>query len=110
MHILRLTSTITTHTKPVRVTSKHTNQSLQKSKFMPQAVTLEQVLELAKQLSLVDKINLIEKVTPEIKRELHIKPKPRRSLRGLWRGANISDEDIAEVRQEMSANFPRESI
>ena len=77
---------------------------------MTQVVTLEQVLELAKQLSLVDKINLIEKVTPEIKRELNIKSKPRRSLRGLWRGANISDEDIAEVRKEISINFPHESI
>ncbi|MEA5480254.1 hypothetical protein VB774_21695 [Pseudanabaena galeata UHCC 0370] len=77
---------------------------------MPQVVTLEQVLELAKQLSLIDKINLIEKVTPEIKRELSIRPMPRRSLRGLWRGANIRDEDIAEARKEMSATFPRESI
>ena len=77
---------------------------------MTQVVTLEQVLEIAKELSLADKINLIEKVPPEIKCELSIKPKPRRSLRGLWRGANISDEDIAEVRKEMSANFPRESI
>ena len=101
---------MTTPTQPIRVKSKHTNQSLHKSKFMTQVVTLEQVLELAKQLSLVDKINLIEEVTPEIKRELNINPKPRRSLRGLWRGANIRDEDIAEVRKEISANFPRESI
>ena len=77
---------------------------------MTQVVTLEQVLELAKQLSLVDKINLIEKVTPEIKRKLSIKPKPRVSLRGLWRGSNISDEDIIEVRKEILANFPHKSI
>jgi len=77
---------------------------------MTKVVTLEEVLELAKQLSLVDKINLIEKVTPEIKRELNVKPKPRRSLRGLWRSANISDQDIAEARKELWSNFPRENI
>ena len=78
---------------------------------MTQIVTLENVLELAKQLSLLDKVSLIAQVTPEIQRELtSVKTKPRQSLRGLWRGANISDHDIAEVRQEMWANFPRESI
>jgi hypothetical protein len=78
---------------------------------MTKVVTLGEVLELAKQLSLVDKVNLIARVTPEIKRELTIVgTKSRRSLRGLWRGANISDRDIAEVRQEMWANFPRESV
>ena len=77
---------------------------------MPKVVTLEEVLELAKHLSLVDKVNLIEKVTPQIKRELNIQPKPRRSLRGLWRGANISVQDITEARKELWANFPRENI
>jgi hypothetical protein len=78
---------------------------------MTKVVTLGEVLELAKQLSLVDKVNLIAQVTPEIKRELSIvEIKSRRSLRGLWRGVNISDRDIAEVRQEMWANFPRESV
>lgn len=88
------------------------NQGIQKmSKSMTQIVTLENVLELAKQLSLVDKVNLIAQVTPEIQRELTaVKTKPRQSLRGLWRGANISDRDIAEIRQEMWANFPRESV
>ncbi len=77
---------------------------------MTKVVTLEEVLELAKQLSLVDKVNLIEKVTPQIKRELNIQPKPHRSLRGLWRGANISAQDITEARKELWANFPRENI
>ena len=78
---------------------------------MAKVVTLGEVLELAKQLSLVDKVNLIAQVTPEIRRELIVpKPKSRKSLRGLWRGANITDQDIVEVRQEMWANFPRESV
>jgi hypothetical protein len=36
---------------------------------------------------------------------------PRRSLEGLWSGLNtepITEEDIAEARQEMWGNFPRD--
>ena len=34
----------------------------------------------------------------------------RRSLRGLWKGLNIgvTDEEIREVRREISAKFPRD--
>ncbi|GAA6623082.1 hypothetical protein [Scytonema sp. NUACC26] len=78
---------------------------------MAKQVTLEEVLELAKQLSPLDKLRLIERVTPQIKRELTIaQAKPRKSLRGLWRGIDITDEDIVEVRQQMWGNFPREDI
>lgn len=36
----------------------------------------------------------------------------RRSLKGLWAdlGAEISPEDIAEVRREMWGGFPREDV
>ena len=78
---------------------------------MAKVVTLEQVLQLAKQLSSVDKARLIEQITPEIKRELTIaQSTPRKSLRGLWRGLDITDDDIAQMRQEMWANFPSEDI
>ncbi|MBW4631904.1 MAG: hypothetical protein KME30_08350 [Iphinoe sp. HA4291-MV1] len=78
---------------------------------MQKAVTLEEALELIKQLSLVDKVRLIEQVAPQIERELRIvQPKPRKSLRGLWRGSNITESDIAEVRQQMWGNFPREDV
>ncbi|GAB1544078.1 hypothetical protein NUACC21_67540 [Scytonema sp. NUACC21] len=78
---------------------------------MAREVTLEEVLELAKQLSPLDKLRLIEQVTPQIKRELTIaQAKRRKSLRGLWRGIDITDEDIIEVRQQMWGNFPREDI
>jgi hypothetical protein len=35
--------------------------------------------------------------------------KPRKSLRGLWKGsgAHITEEDIAEARHEMWGDFPR---
>jgi hypothetical protein len=76
---------------------------------MSKVITLEEVLELAKQLSLVDKLDLIARVSPEIKRELNLVI-PRKSLRGLWRGTNITDEDIEEVRQEMWSDFPHEAV
>jgi Protein of unknown function (DUF2281) len=33
-----------------------------------------------------------------------------KSLRGLWKGVDISEEDIAEARKEMWGNFPREEF
>ncbi len=36
--------------------------------------------------------------------------KPRRSLKGMWKGVDISAEDIDEARREMWGNFPREDI
>ena len=73
--------------------------------------TLENVLALARQLAPVDKARLIERLAPEIARELESKrATPRKSLRGLWRGLDISEEDIAEVRREMWGGFPREDI
>lgn len=35
---------------------------------------------------------------------------PRKSLRGLWRGLEITKEDIAEACQEMWGNFPKDDI
>jgi len=59
---------------------------------MTRVVTLEDALEIVKQLSPLDKVRLIEKVTPDIKQQLVVTThQPRKSLRGLWRGANISD-------------------
>ncbi|MBR8835851.1 MAG: hypothetical protein DSM106950_17980 [Stigonema ocellatum SAG 48.90 = DSM 106950] len=78
---------------------------------MEKAVTLEEALELVKQLSLVDKVRLIEQVAPQIERELiTTQPKTRKSLRGLWRGSDITESDIAEVRQQMWEKFPREDV
>ncbi len=77
---------------------------------MEKIVTLEATLELVKQLSLVDKVRLIEQIAPQIEKEsIAIQPKPRQSLRGIWRGANVTESDINEVR-EMWSNFPREDI
>jgi len=78
---------------------------------MEKAISLKEALELVKQLSLLDKVRLIEQVAPQIESELTtVKPKQRSSLRGLWRGSNVTESDIAQMRQQMWGNFPREDI
>ena len=78
---------------------------------MERTVTLEEALDLVKQLSPVDKARLIERIVLDIKRELNAaRPTPRKFLRGLWRGLDITEEDITEARREMWGNFPREDI
>jgi hypothetical protein len=78
---------------------------------MKKAVTLDDALALVKQLSLVDKIRLIEQVAPQIEKELiSVQSKQRISLRGLWKGSQITELDIAEIRQQMWSNFPREDV
>ncbi len=78
---------------------------------MEQTISLDEVLNLARQLSPVDKVRLFEKLAPEIERDLQAtQTTPRKSLRGLWKGVDVTDEDIAEVRREMWANFPRSDV
>lgn len=78
---------------------------------MGKTVALEEALALVRQLSPVDKARLIERIAPDIERELKsARPTPRKSLCGLWRGLDITAEDIAEARQEMWGGFPREDI
>lgn len=78
---------------------------------MNESVTLEEVLASVRQLSPVDKARLIERIVPDIERELKsLRSTPRKSLRGLWRGLDITQEDIAEARREMWGSFPREDV
>lgn len=73
--------------------------------------SLETLLNLTEGLSLIEKVRLIERVVPQIERELTVKAAgPRKSLRGLWKGLDITDEDIAEARREMWAGFPRKDV
>jgi hypothetical protein len=74
-------------------------------------MTLQEVLPLIQQLSLVDKVRLIEHITPQIQRDLRVMtPTPRKSLWGLWRDLDITEDDIAEARREMWRDFPSEDI
>jgi hypothetical protein len=78
---------------------------------MAEAAALEKLLQLARQLSALDKIRLIERLAPDIEKELKsCSPAERRSLRGLWRGVDVTDEDIAQARRETWSEFPREDI
>lgn len=78
---------------------------------MEQQVNLYQILGTATLLSMMEKLKLIQQLTTQVESELKlIQKKPRQSLRGLWRGLNISEIKIAEARKEMWGNFPKESI
>ncbi len=35
---------------------------------------------------------------------------PRKSLRGIWKGFDITSEDIDQARREMWSNFPRTDL
>lgn len=78
---------------------------------MENVVTLEEVLDLTKRLSLVDKVRLIEHLSLQIERGLKAaRSTGRKSLRGLWKGLDLTEEDLAEARREMWGNFPREDL
>lgn len=78
---------------------------------MGETVTLEEALTFVRQLSPVDKARLIERMVPDIERELMVvQSTPRVSLRGLWRGLDITEDEIDQAREEMWSEFPREDI
>lgn len=88
----------------------HLGVNLEVDKTMTEPkVTTEKVVELLRQLPPRERLRavariLLENVLPEPTSE------PRPSLRGLWRGLNITDEDIEEVRREMWGRFPPEDV
>ncbi len=72
----------------------------------------DQVLGLAKLLPTKEKIKLIDQLAPEITHNLpdNEQSMHRKSLRGIWKDIDITDEDIANARQEMWGKFPREDF
>ncbi|MBI4515209.1 MAG: DUF2281 domain-containing protein [Deltaproteobacteria bacterium] len=46
----------------------------------------------------------------EFLRARHERKHPLRDPAGLWKGFDVSPEDIAEARREMWGNFPRSDI
>lgn len=78
---------------------------------MSNDVTLDAVLKLTEQLSPLDKIRLIERIAPQIERDLQSAESGLRpSLRGIWKGLNISSEEIDEARREVWSGFPRANV
>ncbi len=76
---------------------------------MNQRVKFEEVLILAEQLPPLEKLRLVTRLLPRIERDLQAsQPRSTRLTRGVWRGLNITEDEIAEARREMWGGFPRE--
>lgn len=69
--------------------------------------TTTSVLKMLRQLPPHEQLRVISLALPEIEKNLGEKKHPRKSLRGIWAGVNISQKDISEVRKSMIKNFPR---
>ncbi len=74
-------------------------------------VQLEEVQALASYLAPIDKLKLLERLAKMLEQEFTLLA-PLDTLDGLCAdlGPGPSEEDIAEVRKEMWANFPRENF
>jgi len=73
--------------------------------------SLEVILNLAKQLSPFDKVRLVEQISNQLEHDrITAQPRSRKSLRGLWKGVDVTEADIAALRQDMWQDFPREDI
>ena len=69
--------------------------------------TTDNVLKLLRKLPPSEQLKVISIALPEIEKRLGQKARPRKSLRGLWTGLNITAKDISDVRKSMTKNFPR---
>ena len=75
------------------------------------AVELDEVVVMARGLSPLDKVRLVEEVMALLEVDLAGQDSdPRQSFYGIWPDANVSEEDIVQVRQEMWGDFPHEDI
>ncbi|MEW6288156.1 MAG: hypothetical protein AB1509_18250 [Chloroflexota bacterium] len=72
--------------------------------------TTNNVLKMLRKLPPREQLKVISLALPEIEKKLGQKARPRKSLRGLWQGVNVANRDIAEIRKNMSKNFPRSDI
>jgi len=74
--------------------------------------TTNSVLEMLRKLPPHERLKVISLALPEIEKSLGKKPRPRKSLRGLWKGLgpSISADVIDAARREMWQNFPREDV
>ncbi len=76
---------------------------------MNDTALFRQILQLAKSLPAREKVRLIEQLAPDIEKELaENQVSVRRSLRGLWRGVETTEEEINSVREELWKSFPRD--
>ena len=72
---------------------------------------LEEILISTRLLPTEDKLRLIRYVTDQIEGDFRKKQTGAgKSLRGIWKGLNITDEEILEARKQMWRDFPRGDI
>ncbi len=59
-----------------------------------------------------ERLKVISLALPELEKSFEKKPRPRKSLRGLWKGLgpSISAKEIDSLRKEMWRDFPREGL
>ena len=74
--------------------------------------TTNSVLEMLRKLPPHERLKVISLALPEIEKSLGNKIRPRKSLRGLWKGlgSSISADVIDSARHEMWQNFPRGDV
>jgi hypothetical protein len=74
--------------------------------------TPRNVLELLRKLPPREQLKVISQALPEIEQSLSGKPRKVKSLGGLWKDSRPapSKKDIADARDEMWKDFPREDI
>jgi hypothetical protein len=70
---------------------------------MERTITPEEVLDYARQLSPREQLALVEGILADLAPHLpEVATETRsRSLLGFWQGFSITEDDIAEARQEM---------
>ena len=69
---------------------------------------LAEILNTTRSLSVEEKVQLIRGMTDQVEQDLKgVKKTQKRSLRGMWKGLDITDRAIRENREEMWGNFPR---
>ena len=72
---------------------------------------LEEILNVTRTLPTEDKIRLLRHITDQIEGDFKTKQSSTgKSLRGIWKGLNITAEEIAEARRQMWHDFPRRDI
>ncbi|MEL6527789.1 MAG: hypothetical protein AAFQ07_18980 [Chloroflexota bacterium] len=73
-------------------------------------MTYRDILANAQQLSASEKALLLAEISASLQHELRTSAEPKRSLLGIWKGLDLSAEDIDIARDEMWGNFPSEDI
>lgn len=74
--------------------------------------TANSVLEMLRKLPPRERLKVISQALPEVERSLASKPRKLKTLHGLWKDYRFaaSNKDIAEIRDVMWNDFPREDL